>query len=100
MGFALGWMYWYIFTVTVPAEITAASLVVQYWNSPVNVAVWINIFMVVIIALNCFPVKYYEETEFWFASLKVIGVKNWTSLLDCGSFDSFRVSVELNARSR
>ena len=74
MGFALGWMYWYIFTITVPAEITAASLVVQYWNPPVNVAVWITIFMIVIIALNCFPVKYYGETEFWFASLKVIGI--------------------------
>ena len=30
--------------------------------------------MIVIIALNCFPVKYYGETEFWFASLKVFGI--------------------------
>ena len=74
MGFALGWMYWYIFAITVPAEITAAGVVVQYWNPPVNVAVWITIFLIVIIALNCFPVKYYGETEFWFASLKVFGI--------------------------
>ena len=74
MGFAMGCMYWYIFTITVPAEVTAASVVVQYWNSPVPIAVWITIFMIVIIALNCFPVQYYGETEFWFASLKVFGI--------------------------
>ena len=74
MGFALGWMYWYIFTITVAAEITAAGLVVQYWHPPVNVAVWLTIFILVIIALNCFPVKYYGETEFWFASLKIFGI--------------------------
>ena len=74
MGFALGWMYWYIFTITVAAEITAAGLVIQYWHPPVSVAVWITIFTLVIIGLNCFPVKYYGETEFWFASLKVFGI--------------------------
>lgn len=74
LGFALGWMYWYIFSITVPAEITATSLIIQYWNPPVHVAVWISISMVVIIALNCFPVKVYGEAEFWFASLKVFGL--------------------------
>lgn len=74
LGFALGWMYWYIFAITVPAEITACSLVIQYWNPPVHVAVWITISMVVIIALNFFPVKVYGEAEFWFASLKVFGL--------------------------
>lgn len=74
LGFALGWIYWYIFAITVPAEITAATLVVQYWNPPVHVAVWITIFMVLMIGLNCFPVSIYGETEFWFASLKVVGI--------------------------
>lgn len=74
LGFALSWMYWYTFSIIVPAEVTAASLVVEYWNPPVHSAVWITIFLVVIIGLNCFPVKYYGETEFWFASLKVFGI--------------------------
>lgn len=30
--------------------------------------------MVVIVGLNVLPVKYYGETEFWFASLKVIAI--------------------------
>ncbi|UPK95644.1 hypothetical protein LCI18_006579 [Fusarium solani-melongenae] len=74
MSFALGWMYWYIWAITVPAEITAASLVIEYWNPPVHAAVWIAVILVVIVALNCFPVSVYGEVEFWFASIKVIGI--------------------------
>lgn len=74
LGFALGWMYFYIFAITVPAEITATSLVIEYWGIPVHVSVWITVSMVVIIGLNCFPVKVYGEAEFWFASLKVFGL--------------------------
>lgn len=72
LGFAMGWLYWYSLGILVPYEITAAGLVINYWNSPVNIAVWITIFIIVIIGLNFFPVAVYGETEFWFASLKVI----------------------------
>lgn len=72
LGFAMGWLYWYSLGIVVPYEITAAGLVIDYWDSPVNIAVWITVFIVVIIGLNFFPVGVYGETEFWFASLKVI----------------------------
>jgi amino acid transporter len=71
LGFAMGWLYFYSLGILVPYEITAAGLVIDYWNSPINIAVWITIFIVVIVGLNILPVKYYGETEFWFASLKV-----------------------------
>lgn len=71
LGFAMGWLYWYSFAIIVPYEITAAGLVINYWPNNVHIAVWITIMLIVIIALNCFPVKIYGETEFWFASLKV-----------------------------
>ncbi|KAF7552772.1 hypothetical protein G7Z17_g4099 [Cylindrodendrum hubeiense] len=74
LGFALGWMYWYTFMLAVPLEITAAAIVVEYWDTPVPLAAWITIFLVVVVALNCFPVKYYGEVEFWFASIKVFGI--------------------------
>ncbi|GAB7350062.1 hypothetical protein MBLNU459_g0731t1 [Dothideomycetes sp. NU459] len=72
LGFALGWLYWYSLGILVPYEITAAGLVIDYWGSDVNIAVWISIMMVVIVALNALPVKFYGETEFWFASTKVV----------------------------
>lgn len=71
LGFAMGWLYFYSLGILVPYEITAAGLVIDYWDSPVNIAVWITIFIVVIVGLNILPVQYYGETEFWFASLKV-----------------------------
>ncbi|RDL37490.1 Uncharacterized protein BP5553_04923 [Venustampulla echinocandica] len=71
MGFALGWLYVYSLGILVPYEITAGALVIDYWENPVHVGVWITIFVVVIIALNLCPVKYYGESEFWFASIKV-----------------------------
>jgi len=71
LGFAMGWLYWYSLGILVPYEITAAGLVIGYWNTPVNIAVWISIMLVVIVGLNALPVKFYGETEFWFASLKV-----------------------------
>jgi amino acid transporter len=72
MGFALGWLYFYSLGMLVPYEITAAGLVIEYWNPPVNIAVWITIMIVVIVGLNALPVKFYGETEFWFAGTKVI----------------------------
>jgi amino acid transporter len=74
LGFTLGWVYWYIFAITVPAEINVTTIVIQYWNPPVHTAVWLTLIGVVIIACNCFPVKVYGEAEFWFASTKVIAI--------------------------
>lgn len=72
MGFGLGWLYFYSLGILVPYEITAAGLVIEYWHPPVNIAVWITIMIIVIVGLNCFPVRFYGETEFWFAGTKVI----------------------------
>ena len=54
------------------AEISAATIVIHYWTDSVNDGVWIAIFLVVITALNLSAVSYFGETEFWFASLKII----------------------------
>jgi len=42
LGFAMGWLYWYSLGILVPYEITAAGLVIDFWNTPVNIAVWIR----------------------------------------------------------
>jgi amino acid transporter len=76
LGFALGWVYWYIFAITVPAEITVSNLIIGYWSPsfPGHDAVFITLLFIVIVGLNCFPVSVYGETEFWFASMKVFGI--------------------------
>ncbi|KAL2014221.1 hypothetical protein VTN00DRAFT_1746 [Thermoascus crustaceus] len=74
LGFATGYLYWYSLGILVPYEITAASLVIQYWDPEghISIAVWITVMLVVIVGLNFLPVKFYGESEFWFAGLKVI----------------------------
>lgn len=74
LGFAVGFNYWYSFGITLPTEITAAAIVVQYWTSSVNVAVWITIFLITICAINFFGVRWYGEAEFWFSAIKVIAI--------------------------
>ncbi|GAA6028004.1 hypothetical protein JCM8097_001825 [Rhodosporidiobolus ruineniae] len=73
-GFALGWNYWYSYAITLPTEITAAALVIQFWRDDINVAVWITVFYVVICAFNFVGVRAYGEAEFWFSILKILTI--------------------------
>ncbi|EEP76230.1 conserved hypothetical protein [Uncinocarpus reesii 1704] len=72
LGFALGYLYWYSMGILVPNEVVAGALIIGYWDNNVHIAVWITILIVVILVLNVLPVKWYGESEFWFASIKVI----------------------------
>ncbi|KAJ1050277.1 hypothetical protein FZC28_6796g3400 [Saccharomyces cerevisiae] len=56
----------------VAAECTAASGVVEYWTTAVPKGVWITIFLCVVVILNFSAVKVYGESEFWFASIKIL----------------------------
>ncbi|KAJ1018483.1 hypothetical protein NDA18_006634 [Ustilago nuda] len=76
LGFALGWTYWYSYGITIPTEISASAIVIQYWDTDqtINPAVWISILLVLVIGVNALGVKYYGETEFWFCLIKVIAI--------------------------
>ncbi|KAK1672200.1 proline permease PrnB [Colletotrichum godetiae] len=72
LGFALGWLYVYSFGIILAYEITVGSVIINYWPNNVHNAVWLTILLVIIVGLNLSPVAVYAETEFWFASLKII----------------------------
>ncbi|KAH6647559.1 AAT family amino acid transporter [Truncatella angustata] len=71
LGVALGYLYFYSFGIIAAYELTAATIIIDYWPHGVHVAVWITVLMAVVIALNIFPVRVYAESEFWFAGIKV-----------------------------
>jgi amino acid transporter len=73
-GFAMGWNYALQWLVVLPLELSAAAIVVDYWNTNLNNGVLITIFFVVIICINMFGVKGYGEAEFVFSIIKVIAV--------------------------
>jgi len=89
LGFCLGWNYWFKYIIVTPNNLTAASLVLQYWVSreKVNPGVFIAIFLVVVVAINYFGVKFFGEFEFWLSSIKVVvilGLILLSLILACG----------------
>ncbi|KAK4983572.1 hypothetical protein LTR50_007149 [Elasticomyces elasticus] len=74
MGFAVGWNNWYYSAITLCAEISAAAIVIGFWNESINQAAWITIIIVVVVCLNIFAVQIYGEAEFLFASIKIITI--------------------------
>jgi len=72
-GFAMGWNYVFQWAIVLPLELVVAGLTVQWWEgaSGVHLAVWITIFMLVIILISVFGVLGYAEEEFWVSLLKL-----------------------------
>ncbi|KAJ5724454.1 Arginine permease CAN1 [Penicillium malachiteum] len=74
LGFAMGWIYWFSWAITYALELTATGLIIQYWDSSINISIFIAIFWVVISLLNLLPVNFYGELEFWLSTIKVLTV--------------------------
>ncbi|KAH9919190.1 amino acid permease-domain-containing protein [Epithele typhae] len=76
LGFSLGWAAWYNWSITLPAEISAAALVIGYWKdlSTPLVTVISAIFLLMATIINCFPSKVYGEMEFYLSFLKVVTI--------------------------
>jgi lysine-specific permease len=74
LGTMFGWNYWISWAITLAAEFAAAAILMQFWFPNVTSWIWSLLFFIVLLALNLFNVKGYAESEFWFASIKVIAV--------------------------
>ncbi|KAL5345462.1 hypothetical protein ACLOAV_009835 [Pseudogymnoascus australis] len=74
LSFAAGWNYWYAYAMLVAAEASAASIILDYWEAPVHVAVWITMVLFIVLLLNVIAVSFFGEAEFWFASIKLITI--------------------------
>ncbi|KKF92672.1 Proline-specific permease [Ceratocystis platani] len=72
LGAATGWNFWYTIAIAVPAELSAAATLVQFWNTSINPGIWLTIFIVFIVTLNLCGVRLYGESEVLFASLKIL----------------------------
>jgi amino acid transporter len=76
LGFAVGWNNWYNSSITLCAEISAAALLINFWDQEekYSPAIWISLIIVIIVFLNIFAVSIYGEAEFIFASIKIITI--------------------------
>ncbi|KAF1945855.1 histidine permease [Clathrospora elynae] len=74
LGFAMGWIYWFSWSITYALELTAAGLIIQWWDKDLSIGIFITIFWVPITAVNFLPVDIFGEFEFWFALIKVVAL--------------------------
>ncbi|GJJ76266.1 lysine-specific permease [Entomortierella parvispora] len=76
LGFMLGWVYWFSWSVTLATELVASSVIISYWISLERCPgwVWALVFILVLTALNLATVKAYGETEYWMSLIKVLAV--------------------------
>ena len=49
----MGWNYWYNWTIVLPAELSAAAVLIDFWdkNTKVNSA-WVTLCLMVVVAIN------------------------------------------------
>ncbi|EME78479.1 uncharacterized protein MYCFIDRAFT_37349 [Pseudocercospora fijiensis CIRAD86] len=86
LAFANGWNTVYSTIVSIPAEIVAAAVLMDFWVS-VNNAVWITVFGAALLLANIVLVRIYGELEFTFAMLKIMlifGVNMMALVIACG----------------
>lgn len=69
--------------ITWALELTAAGMIIQYWNSSISIGIWIAVFWVLFTAINFIPVKWYGELEYWFVSIKVITILGFLIFAVC-----------------
>lgn len=69
-GFVAGWNAWLLFTAACMLEVTTVGTLLDYW---IYIPHWITcaVLLVVFGGLNLIGIKYFGETEFWFAGIKV-----------------------------
>ncbi|KAF8956961.1 general amino acid permease 1 [Flammula alnicola] len=90
LGFATGWNYFYTNAISTPVEITAAVILLTFWdtNAPSShIAGYTAIICVLVCLINIFGVRYFGESEFIFAVIKltlIIGLLITGLVIDLG----------------
>ena len=83
LGFSIGWIYWFSWSTTFALELVASSLIIQYWNASLNLAIFIAVFWVVFTAVNFLPVRWFGEFEMWLSSIKVVTIVGFIIFAIC-----------------
>ncbi|KAL2802183.1 amino acid permease/ SLC12A domain-containing protein [Aspergillus granulosus] len=75
-GFAIGINFWFAWVMIIPAEITAAVSVLQFWpeTNAIPLAAYITICIVVMGIANMFHVKIYGYIEYYMSFIKCLAV--------------------------
>jgi GABA permease len=73
-GFLTGWMYWYFWIIVVALEAVAGARLLAYWWPGLTPWVCTLGITALFMFVNLLSVRSWGETEFWFASIKVVAI--------------------------
>ena len=73
-GFLAGWNYWILYILVAMTELTAVAKYINYWWPFIPAWASVLFFFIVITLVNLGNVKFYGESEFWLAIIKVAAV--------------------------
>ncbi|KAF9421498.1 hypothetical protein BGZ94_008814 [Podila epigama] len=78
LSFQMTWMYFINWALTIPAELAAAAVVIDFWLDQNNTSFppWVVplIIIVLMVFINLSGVKAYGEMEYWFSILKILTI--------------------------
>ncbi|KAI7825714.1 amino acid permease/ SLC12A domain-containing protein [Gamsiella multidivaricata] len=99
-AFQMTWVYFTNWALTIPAELSASSLVVSFWlGEGSSFPTWVVpvIIIVALVIINMLGVKMYGEAEYWFSILKVVTIIVFIItgiLVDAGAVGGTRYGVD------
>ncbi|CAG8955151.1 hypothetical protein HYFRA_00007166 [Hymenoscyphus fraxineus] len=86
LAFADGWNLVYSYMMSIPAEIVAAAVLIEFWIT-INNAIWITVFAILMLLTALLFVRVYGELEFGFSMLKIlliVGINIMALVITCG----------------
>jgi amino acid transporter, AAT family len=73
-GFAIRLTYWLCMMVVVGSEVVAASIYCRLWFAETPAWVWIGLFSLVILYVNCTSIGSLGTFEYWLSMIKVVTI--------------------------
>ncbi|KAF8324365.1 general amino acid permease 1 [Cantharellus anzutake] len=71
-GFATGWNYFYTQAISVPVEVSAAQIILTFWDpNTKHFSAYITVISLCVILVNLFGVRWFGESEFVFSIIKL-----------------------------
>ncbi|KAK0521506.1 amino acid transporter [Tilletia horrida] len=71
-GYAVGYCYLCKYLIITPSQLNASALILAFWRPDISPAVWVSVFLVLILLLNFAGVRWFGEIEFWLSFIKIV----------------------------
>ncbi|CAD6982640.1 unnamed protein product, partial [Tilletia controversa] len=71
-GYAVGWCYLCKYLIITPSQLNASALLLSFWRPDISPAIWVTMFLVLILLLNFAGVRWFGEIEFWLSFIKIV----------------------------